>query len=313
VPSYKKRTVPLAAAHGAFVASSFFHICILGLVGTLSFSSLHQDLLPKKLVVSSIHLRPLSPSVAINKTMTFSDVAFDDKPQSVEEPASPVVKNPQEKVEEVVSSQNEEKVKPGEKKSVSKDFVKQVNKKAVSTAPVKKKIQSVKKPTSSKKVDQGVDKKLLQKILKNLDQSKAYGSTSQKGGAVSGKAQVVGKVGTLEVDRGVPISMSDDEFPGGEFGENSPEAYYIADLIRRLQLRLRLSEPGEVRLKLTLQRTGAVTNVEFIRTQKESSKRFLREKLDEMIFAPFGSGFKGQKEHTFVLRLTHDLVWTYGR
>ena len=284
----------------------------------------------KKLLVSSVHLQPQMMSVPTHCSMPKTPATVPSPPSEEMAPPKdestpePKAEEEQESVE--VSETSTEKPAPKKappkappkttpskatktpvKKSPSKPTKKPINPTAKKTAPTKN-------PSSSQSKNNGVDQKLLQKVLKSLNQSKAYGERTQKGGGgnASGEMRRAGAVGSLAVDKGVAVEGIRDDFAESGFGESSPEACYIADLIRRLQLNIRLPEPGEVRLKLTLKRNGSMTNISFVRCQKESTKKAIKEKLSSILFAPFGSSFSSEPEHIFMLRLTHDLVWSYG-
>ena len=180
------------------------------------------------------------------------------------------------------------------------------------------------KPSASTKgTASKYDQKLLGEALRRLDRSKSAaartegsGSGSGKGsGSGSGGVARVGTVGALNVESGVAIAGAgtdaDDSCEGYETA--SPEACYIADMIRRLQLNIRLPEPGEVRVKLTLKRNGAIMSVEVLSGSKASIKQVIEKKLKAVHFSPFGMGFSTESEHTFNLRLSNDLIWSCGR
>lgn len=163
------------------------------------------------------------------------------------------------------------------------------------------------------------DQNLLSDALRRLDRSKSAatkggGGSGSGSGNSSGSAEVarVGTVGTLNVESGlvsgIGESGGDDTYEG--YSTASPEACYIGDLIRRLQLNVRLPEPGEVRVKLSLTRNGAVSSIQVLSSNKPSIKQAIEKKLRAVHFSPFGTSFSGETEHTFNLRLSNDLVWS---
>jgi outer membrane biosynthesis protein TonB len=174
------------------------------------------------------------------------------------------------------------------------------------------------KNASSKPAGPSYDQKLLAEAMRRLDSSSA-GSQGGKGsagkgsgsGGYSGQPAKVGSVGSLNVEQGLTAEGGSDQEGDVEgYAAASPEACYIGDLIRRLQLNIRLPEPGDVRVKLTLKRDGATVSVHVLGGKKPSIARAIEEKMRSIHFSAFGSSFAGEKEHTFSLRLSNDLLWS---
>lgn len=176
------------------------------------------------------------------------------------------------------------------------------------------------KSTGTKSSAPQYDQNLLSDALRRLDRSKSAaakggggsGSGSGNGsGSGSGGVARVGTVGALNVESGLVTGVGEGE--GDEAYEGyataSPEACYIGDLIRRLQLNVRLPEPGEIRVKLSLKKNGTVSSIQVL-TGKTSIKQAIEKKLRAVHFSPFGTSFSGEPEHTFNLRLSNDLVWS---
>jgi outer membrane biosynthesis protein TonB len=170
--------------------------------------------------------------------------------------------------------------------------------------------------TSTQKASSQYDQKLLGEALRRLDRSKSAASHGGKGGSEggsvggSGGVAHVGTVGSLNVESGLSVGRSDSADEGEGYATASPEACYIGDLIRRLQLNIRLPEPGEVRVKLTLKKSGSISSVQVISGSKNSIKDAIEKKLKAVHFSPFGTSFPGESEHTFNLRLSNDLIWS---
>jgi hypothetical protein len=213
--------------------------------------------------------------------------------------------------------ENEEKTvvaKPTEVKQKSSRVASQSPKKK--TPPSKKKaVKSVKKAqaqTVSKKTQASqpsYNKKLVAEALQRLNKSRSVssGSVSKESGSSGVRMAQVGSVGHLNSEEGVslPSQVGDEAAPPG-----SPEAYYVADLIRRLQLHVRLVEPGEVRVSLTLSRKGSVIDVSIVSCKSSAVKKNIGSALRSVPFSAFGSCFRGENEHKFLLRLSNDLVWS---
>jgi hypothetical protein len=158
------------------------------------------------------------------------------------------------------------------------------------------------------------DQKLLNEALQRLDKSKS--ATGKGGGTRGGSSNAqgvahVGSVGALHAEGnliGATDAGQDDAFEG--YSSASPEACYIGDLIRRLQLNVRLPEPGEVKVKLSIKRNGTVAHVTVLTGRTTSIKRSIEEKLKAIHFSSFGTSFSGEAEHTFSLRLSNELIWS---
>ena len=163
------------------------------------------------------------------------------------------------------------------------------------------------------------DQNLLSEALRRLDKSKTAtgkrGGNSTAGGGDSSSTSRsiahVGSVGSLHAEGNLIGATDDSQEDGVEgYSSASPEACYIGDLIRRLQLNVRLPEPGEVRVKLSIKRNGTVAQVTVLNGKTTSVKKFIEEKLKAIHFSSFGTSFSGEAEHTFCLRLSNELIWS---
>jgi outer membrane biosynthesis protein TonB len=186
------------------------------------------------------------------------------------------------------------------------------------TAPGKGKAVSKGSTSSQRSSASQYDQNLLSEALRRLDRSKSAAAKGEGGsgngsggnsGAGSGGTARVGTVGALNVDSGLVAGGSEGDEAYDGYTTASPEACYIGDLIRRLQLNVRLPEPGEVRVKLTLKRGGSISSIEVLSGNKASIKQAIEKKLRVVHFSPFGISFSGESEHTFNLRLSNDLIW----
>ncbi len=176
----------------------------------------------------------------------------------------------------------------------------------------KKPTQPAKKPSQKPKESAPrYDQKMVAEALSRLNKSKDASSSSTTASKAT-PSKKMGSVGSLNVDQGVSSPTFSEESPYDGYQESSPEAHYIADMIRRLQLNVRLPEPGEVRVTLTLQRNGTVRIVKVVSGKTEKVKQAIAEKLRSIAFSSFGRSFSGEAEHTFRLRLSNDLLWSCG-
>lgn len=332
------------AAKKAFAISLSLHLVFISFLVASALVPQTPPPIPHRLVVQSIALHPHSRhlSTVLTSSLKPASKRAEDPPSPPPLPPEPTPNPPtQEVIAETAEAEapvepppkapavEEQEVKKGEQKTKQ-----QATHKTTATEAKGKPSSSQKsKPTGSttsstsktcqkKSISSqkpAYDQKLLQEALHRLDKSKSAagkgggGVGGGKGGG-SGKATSsvshVGAVGSLHADQGFVTNGSSEESPYEEYLPSSPEACYIGDLIRRLQLNIRLPEPGEVKVKLTLKSNGSVFEVTIVSGKSAAIKRTIEEKLRAIHFSPFGGSFSGETEHTFCLRLSNELVWS---
>ena len=86
--------------------------------------------------------------------------------------------------------------------------------------------------------------------------------------------------------------------------ETLSETTYQQMLVSYLQERLQFPENGEVKIKLTVSRTGSIEKSIVMTATSASNERYIHENLRDITLPAFGSNFKGESEHTFSLTLT---------
>lgn len=98
------------------------------------------------------------------------------------------------------------------------------------------------------------------------------------------------------------------ELPAVEKNETDEllEFHYKEELAARLRLFLRLPEYGEVSIRLTLARTGAVEKLEILDVQSKANRRYVEESVPALYFPAFGEYFPGEKNHVFTITLRND-------
>jgi colicin import membrane protein len=84
------------------------------------------------------------------------------------------------------------------------------------------------------------------------------------------------------------------------------EVSYQDDLILRLQTVLRLPEYGNVKVSLTLDRSGRVDAFKVLDSRSAANKKYVEEHLPRCKFADFGKHFPSENQHVFVLTLSND-------
>ncbi len=81
------------------------------------------------------------------------------------------------------------------------------------------------------------------------------------------------------------------------------EGVYQDLLMTYLQEALEFPEKGEVKLRLTLSRTGSVTAVSVVTASSSKNQSYVTASLPTLQFPAFESHFKGEKSHTFSVTL----------
>lgn len=84
------------------------------------------------------------------------------------------------------------------------------------------------------------------------------------------------------------------------------EKGYRDELASRLKLLLKLPEYGLVKLKLTLARSGKVSQVTLLSSESTSNRTYIQKTLPTLTFPAFGDNFAGETSHTFQITLSSD-------
>jgi|LakMenEpi03Aug12_release.lakeMendotaPanAssembly.Ray.scaffolds.fasta_scaffold126784_2 outer membrane biosynthesis protein TonB len=100
---------------------------------------------------------------------------------------------------------------------------------------------------------------------------------------------------------------------GDKFSGSSPimehlsagEESYRAELAARLKLLLHLPEPGEVKLKLTLDRSGNFISMDIASKSNSRNMQYLEKILPSLTYPAFDNHFKGLSNYTFSITLSH--------
>lgn len=85
------------------------------------------------------------------------------------------------------------------------------------------------------------------------------------------------------------------------------ESKYHDELASRLKLMLKLPEQGDVKLKLTLERSGKVLNVEILSSESAVNKKYLMDKVPAIIFPSYGNYFGAASKYSFTIILQSEL------
>lgn len=85
------------------------------------------------------------------------------------------------------------------------------------------------------------------------------------------------------------------------------EKSYYEELASRLKLLLRLPEFGEVRIKLTLDRSGKFLKVVVMSAESTKNRKYIEKTLPTLTYPSFGNNFNDQSEYTFIIALSNEL------
>ena len=81
---------------------------------------------------------------------------------------------------------------------------------------------------------------------------------------------------------------------------------YHEELASRLKLLLRLPDFGEVKIKLTVERSGRFIKVAVVSAESASNRKYLEKTLPTLKFPGFGNHFGSAEEYTFAIALSND-------
>lgn len=107
---------------------------------------------------------------------------------------------------------------------------------------------------------------------------------------------------------GAISSLQIDALPeGGGQKLSDHEISYRDELAGRLKLLLKLPEYGEVKVKLTLERSGKVAKVVVVAAESAANRKYIEKTIPTLTFSAFGSNFDHAAQFTFSVTLTNDL------
>lgn len=101
-------------------------------------------------------------------------------------------------------------------------------------------------------------------------------------------------------------SLQIDSLPNDPVQLTAGETSYRDEIAAHLKYHLQLPEKGEVKLKLTLSRIGAVHKIEVTKSLSNANKSYVELTLSDLKFPPFGKHFQKLTQYTFVISLNND-------
>lgn len=311
----------------------FFH---MGTTWWLSYSSPQQSnktFKPKinvktvSLSTPSISPAPLASSNPIEapktegkpKTETPKPVSIEKskpvketKPSTLETKRTPVeVKKPVEKkkTEEIKKSSTPPKPAPTKSSELSK----------TNGQSAKPKTEAIKKPTAeeiaAKQAEQ--DKQKAQAAMQEtarLQQQASLAQAKEKLAKLGEKRPVANALlptshleETILPKRLENLQIDAISFEGTEnISLTTQESSYRDEIAYRLKLSLRLPEYGMVKVRLTLERSGHVANLQIVSSESTKNRAYIESMIPSIKFPPFGNDLTQANQYTFLIALNND-------
>lgn len=226
------------------------------------------------------------------------------------EPAKPIEKpkesNPKPKPAEK-PKETKPKPKPAEKpqpKPVEKAPEKpKPQKKPEPPAPPKPTPEEIAAQAAAKAAKEAAKAKQRELVAKAQENLAKMGETrdkiaSTKTGDLSQTA-IPQMIGSLKIDALPTLDSTEGEL-------SSKEISYRDEVAYRLKLALKLPDYGEVKLKLTLDRTGKVASVNIISSESAKNKQYIEKTVPSMTFPVFGSRFGLASQFSFMVSLQNE-------
>lgn len=245
-----------------------------------------NDISPPTPVPEPVHVQKTVP--APPKPKKTVPIKIDPKKPPAKKTANPTKKTAPTKPKET-KSDPVRKEKPVEKKNAP--IKKEPTKEEIAAAELKKKKEQEQialKAHQQQLLSQAQEK--IEKIVKTRD--KISPNKISEGPAMASVA-----ISSLQIDA---VSFGSSQLNEGEMS-------YRDELAARLKLLLRLPEYGEVKIKLTLERSGKVVNVIVMSAASEANRKHIEKMLPSLTFHPFGSHFSSAQQYTFSITLSNEL------
>ena len=134
-------------------------------------------------------------------------------------------------------------------------------------------------------------KEKIGKIDTSSDKLLAVANSSLIGANTPSRIESL-NIDTLSIDSSIPL--------------NTKERAYRDELAQRLKLLLKLPEYGEVKLKLTVERSGEVSMVKILSSQSSANKKYIEKTLPKLKMPPFGDNFGVEGSNTFTITMSNE-------
>lgn len=260
--------------------------------------------------------KPIAPAKAPQKAESKPAAKTPSKPVAKpqakpKQPSKPVAAKPQTQKKEVPKAKTSQPTKSEKPKTDKVKQEKQKQEQAAKDAKAKEQAnkERIAQERAAKdkaaKAQAAKQQAMLDKALSSLDSSGAIAgkkstlAASAAAGAVAGPSAIT----SLSAESLVAIDAS-------ETANCTPaERTYYDELVSRLKLSLKLPEFGEVKLQLTINRSGKVVTIKSVKSKSKKNSDYIQKALPKLHLPSFGQNFAGEKEHTFRLTLSNELTY----
>ena len=162
--------------------------------------------------------------------------------------------------------------------------------------------QKKQEESSQKEAAQLAEKERQQKLVIAAQEriAKITGSRNAAASKSTGKglSSLPQAIASLEIDSLNPLSGGSSLSPH--------EMTYREEIAARLKLLLRLPEYGDVKVNLTLDRTGKVFKIAIVNAESTANRKYIEKTLPEMSFPGFGTNF-ASSTITFAITLSNEI------
>lgn len=174
-----------------------------------------------------------------------------------------------------------------------------------------KELQRKKEAEQQKKIAERQKREAEEQAIKD----KQYSLVAKAQERIAKIAQTRDKVtpgkGSEEGSTSVPSAITSLQIDAVSTSNAAPlsdrEVSYRDELAGRLKLLLRLPEYGEVKIKLTLDRTGKIAKVNVLNSESAANKKYIEKTLPTLSFPAFGTRFGDVDEYIFSITLSNEL------
>jgi colicin import membrane protein len=271
------------------------HGCAIFLLLFISYE--HVPLpIPKKLVVSSVKLTPK----VTTPPKPIAPIAAPPQAIPQPKPEAPIEAKPKEPAKSPPKESKPVEKAPAkpEKKPVPKKPVTPVKKPAAKPKPVKAVAAKPAEPKPAPPKTPQLEQKQKELLTKAKEKIGKIDTASDKVIATGNLSKALPTaLAALSIDN---LSVEAAPSMGIE------ELAYRDELAIRLKLYLKLPEYGEVKLKLKLERSGKVMDVNIVNSSSEKNSAYIRKTLPGLALPPFGNQFKGESSYTFTITLSNE-------
>lgn len=234
------------------------------------------------------------------------------KPEPIRKSATaPKTAEPAKKVDAKAKKKATSSKKTGPPQPIKKVMVPAKPIPAKTTVPPSKAAEDLKKKQAEEAERQKLEAEAEKKKAELERQQKLLADAQEKMSKIGSKRSPSNATATASSLHSLPSAISDlhvEALPAakGAPALTSREATYRDELAGRLRLLLKLPEYGEVKISLTLNRSGGVDKVVILSAESSNNKKYIEKMLPTLQFPPFGNNFESLSQYTFNINLSNE-------